>query len=122
VSDFPRGWTLTAEAALGSITSIVVPAVAGVARVLDAVFAKQVAFVGAPSLATRVRVSTSDGAFTNFTLLRLDTLAPSAGTNDAEGSISELNMAGGQGASLTVAFDGSAASIVELLVIQGHDI
>jgi hypothetical protein len=122
VSDFPRGWTLSAEAPSGQVTTIVVPAVAGVAHVLDAVIAKGVAFAGAAAAVTRVRVSTSDGVFTNFILMRLVTPAVSAGADSAGDSVSELNMAGGQGASMTVAFDVAVANVIELLVIQGHDI
>jgi hypothetical protein len=123
VTDFPRGWTQSLDGAGGATTSITLPAIAGVAHVLDSFSATAQAFGGAAAFAARVRISTSDGTFNNMVLARLQTPAPVGGNpegNTASGS--ELGLVGGVGASMTVAFDVGGAQVIELLVIQGHDI
>jgi hypothetical protein len=118
VTDFPRGWTLTVD--LVGAASITVPAIAGVAHVLDA-FSAQLA-TAAGGAALQVLLSSSGGTFTNLVIGHPILPAAAAGSfESAAASGSDLNLAAGIGESLTV-FIGAVAGVTETLVIQGHDI
>jgi hypothetical protein len=121
VTDFPRGWTLSIDTVGGDAT-LVAPAIAGVAHVLDAFAAKLQSQSSGPA-AVLVKVSSSAGTYTNKPLARLATGTPAAGsleTDSASGS--ELGLAAGQGESLTVTVSPVNAASTANLVIQGHDI
>jgi hypothetical protein len=119
VSDFPRGWTLAVDQAIASIT---VPAIPGVAHVLDSVSAKMNSTNAAVGGAL-VTLSSSDGTYNNFVLGHLQTAGVAAPGSESDSlSGSDLNLAAGPGASLTIAFSGGGPGIGETLVIQGHDI
>jgi hypothetical protein len=121
VTDFPRGWTLSVDG-VGAAQQIVVPAIAGVAHVLDAFVAVFTNFSAAAS-GGLIQVSSSDGTFNNFVIGRLNTPTPAAGSQEmASASGSDLGLAAGPGASLTVKFSLGGANLAETLVIQGHDI
>ena len=117
MSDFPRGWTLSSYVA-GGLASITVPAIAGVVHVLDS-FTGTIYNTAASTAELRVVVSSSDGVFASLPLAEL----VAAATNGSDsGGGSGLDLAAGPGASLTIAFNGSATGINEFLLVQGHDI
>ena len=121
MSDFPRGWTLSVDNAAAA-ASIVVPAIAGVAHVLDAFDAK-LQNTSAALQGSIITLSSSDGVFSGFVLGRLSTSTPAASsltTDEVSGS--GLDLAAGPGASLTIAFASWTAGMTETLRIQGHDI
>lgn len=116
MSDFPRGWTLTAQANAGASATITVPGVAGVAHVLDAFDAK---LGGSTAQVCSIRISSSDGVYTS---VPLGLIVTSAGSGDSA-SGSGLDLAAGPGASIQVGFDAvGGTGNVEQLVCQGHDI
>jgi hypothetical protein len=118
MSDFPRGWTLTVD--LVGAASITVPAIPGVSHVLDAFFAQLGTNAGGGAL--QVQLSSSDGTFNNMVIGHPILPAAAAGSfESASASGSDLGLAAGPGASLTV-FMGAIAGVTETLVIQGHDI
>jgi hypothetical protein len=119
VSDFPRAWIFTQWTAGASVTpSITVPAVAGVAHVLDSLDATLIATTVTGSYT--VAVSSSDGALAS---IAVGAMAALVANTTAEVSRSGLDMAGGPGASLTVFLSaGVGGGNSAMLVIQGHDI
>lgn len=116
MSDFPRGWTLS-NFSNGGVATITVAAIAGVTHVLD-VFSAVLANYTAAQTGATVTLTSSDGVFTGFVIGRVDAPANSVGSDGA----SSLGLAAGPGASMTIAFGGGAANVLETLRIQGHDI
>lgn len=116
--ELPRGWVLSAEPAFGTNAQIVLPAIAGVAHVLDAVYGKAIASGGfAGGYLAVPNVIDSDGLDINLGLVSLE--AAGVGVDDA--TASALGIVGGVGASMTVTLI-SAAGVAVFLLVQGHDI
>jgi hypothetical protein len=116
-SAFPRGWAFSVRTA-GVLASITVAATAGVVHVLDSVDAKMFNGSGA-QVGLLVQLNSSDGVFAGFQLAELEAVTPN-GTDEI--SLSNLDLAAGPGASLTVTYNGGIALVNENLLIQGHDI
>jgi len=116
MTDFPRGWTLSAQVN-GGVAGITVPAISGVGHVLDS-FDAVLADAGGGAGPYTINLISSDGVFANIPIGYLFLAA--AGKDEASGS--GLDLATGPGASLTVSFSGSGAATAEFLLIQGHDI
>jgi hypothetical protein len=120
VTDFPRGWTRSVDVAGAPGPTITVAAIAGVAHVLDS-FTAKLMDQGAGAATMILQATSSDGSI-NQVLGRLATPVPAAGSLETDSiSGSELGLATGPGASLTVSFAG-ASNLTGTLVIQGHDI
>lgn len=116
VDEFPRGWTLTADS--GSPSTITIPAIPGVAHVLDSIDARLV-YTGATTGGELIQLSSSGGTYTGLILGRL--FCGAANTAD-EFAATGLDLAASPGESLTVAFGGHVAGEAQFLMAQGHDI
>lgn len=120
MSEFPRGWTVPAQASAGSEAVATVPGIAGVVHVLDSFTAKAQAGGAGSGFGCSVVLSSSDGVFNNFVLGVIEVSGPSSSD---ECSASGLDLAAGPGASLSVGFNVNApAGDNETVLIQGHDI
>lgn len=121
--DFPRGWTLSSAPAPPAAASITIPALPGIVHVLDGFTAKLFNSNTSFGANNHVLLSSSDGAFSSFVLALLATAQPAAATSYQLDSASEsgLGLAAGPGASLTISFDGGAASFYEFLLVHGYD-
>jgi|SRR5581483_5307011 len=115
MSDFPRGWTLTAFGGNGAACVITAPAITGVVHVLDGFSAKS---GGSAAQSPTITLSSSDGVFSSLILAVVDVLAGSFDTASESG----LDLAAGPGAALTIEFSSNTAGDFEMLVAQGHDI
>jgi hypothetical protein len=124
MSEFPRGWTISNyNSGTASVATITVPASPGVVHVLDSFNAKLVNSDTAAAHQTTVFVSSSDGVLAAFLLALLSTGTAVGGAPVSdESSASGLDLATGPGASMTIAFQSSAASLFQYLLVQGHDI
>lgn len=120
MTDFPRGWTLVAAPAGGVLGTVTAPAITGVTHVLDGFYARVVQEAAGALAGAFLQLTTSDGAFTNFDLAFL-VQTGTVGGIDSD-SDSGLNLAGGPGASMTVAFSAALADSQEFARILGHDI
>lgn len=118
-NEFPDGWKITSgNPALSA--SIVVPAVAGIARVLDDWTV--LVFTGVPAAAESadVLLSSSDGLYTNFILGFIQW--PGGALATFTDSDSDVDIACGAGASLTVSCNPGTASVEAFIRIRGHDL
>ena len=118
MSDFPRGWTLTAFG-VGAAATITVPAIPGVVHVLDS-FSAKLTNNGGAAVGDPVQLSSSDGVYSSFQIgqLLISATAESVDTDSA----SDLDLPAGPGASLTITIPNPGVSNQVFLRVQGHDI
>jgi hypothetical protein len=112
VPDFPRGWTITANAAAGATASITVPAVPNVAHVLDTLTLRA---VNASAALYAVNVTVQGGI--------LGFVMDAFPNSTDEISLTGIDLATAPGNALTITFSGVApASTAQQIYAQGHDI
>lgn len=115
-SSFPRGGSVTSEAAGAGTASLVLPAIPGITHVIDSVSAKLRNNGAAIAQSYDVNLSsTTIGLFAVCALIVAN--AAVSDTDSFSGPIS-----GGPGEAVTITFNAAAvAGITELLKVEWHD-
>lgn len=112
--EFPRGWTLTNGVAGAGTAIVTVPAVVGVAHILDSVILRLLNTGAGALFATNVNLQ---GAFLT------ELIVPAAVVAVDDVSLTGMNVSSTVGGTLIVTFTTPAtAGISEIITIQGHDI
>lgn len=114
MGEFPTGWTQTANIAGVGTASVTLPALPGVAHVLDQL---QLRLLNNTAAAIAVNVTIS-GPAVSITV----TLYAAATSQDSM-SLTGLDIDAGVNQALTIAFGSAAAANVwQTIIAQGHDI
>lgn len=113
--EFSRGWSISNAGINNITTSTIIPAVLGISHVLDNLSARLLNGNAAPQ-GYFVTIT-----FGNIAIMSWVLQAVASGGVD-EFSLTGLGLMAPTNTSINVTFSGSAVSVDEFLLVQGHDI